>query len=75
MKPPYVIGSVPGLLGHAIAYRWRSLPRVRRHRASECVYVNGHTYSKSKDQPGKVANPARGQLTEKKEYFPVPVRA
>ena len=22
----------------------------------------GHTYSKSKDQPGKVANPARGQL-------------
>ena len=23
----------------------------------------GHTYSKSKDQPGKVDNPARGQLT------------
>ena len=22
----------------------------------------GHTYSKSMDQPGKVANPARGQL-------------
>ena len=22
----------------------------------------GHTYSKSKDQPGKVANPARGRL-------------
>ena len=32
-KPPYVIGSVPNLLGHAIAYRWRSLPRVHRHRA------------------------------------------
>ena len=28
-----------------------------------CMYVcmYGHTYSKSMDQPGKVANPARGQ--------------
>ena len=25
-----------------------------------CMY--GHTYSKSEDQPGKVANPACGQL-------------
>ena len=31
MKPPYAIGSVPSLSGHAIAYRWQ--PRVRRHRA------------------------------------------
>ena len=35
MKPPYAIRSVPSLSGHAIAYRWRSLPRVRRHRASK----------------------------------------
>ena len=35
MKPPNAIGSVPSLSGHAIAYRWRSLPRVRRHRASK----------------------------------------
>ena len=35
MKPPYAIGSVPSLSGHAIAHRWRSLPRVRRHRASK----------------------------------------
>ena len=34
IKPPYAIGSVPSLSGHAIAYRWRQLPRVRRHRAS-----------------------------------------
>ena len=34
-KPPCTIGSVPSLSGHAIAYRWRSLPRVRRHRASK----------------------------------------
>ena len=35
MKPPYAIESVPSLSGHANAYRWRSLPRVRRHRASK----------------------------------------
>ena len=34
----------------------------------------GHTCSKSKDQPGKVANPARGQLNRENvsPYFPVP---
>ena len=32
-----------------------------------CMY--GHTYSKSMDQPGKVANPARGQLNKENEYF------
>ena len=40
---------------------------------SLCMYC--HTYSKSMDQPGKVANPARGQLNRKNEYFPVRVRA
>ena len=31
LKPPYAIGSVPSLSSHAIiAYRWRSLPGVRR---------------------------------------------
>ena len=35
IKPPYAIGSVPSLPGQAIAYRWRSLPRVRRHRTSK----------------------------------------
>ena len=39
------------------------------------VWMYGHTYGKSKDQPGKVANPARGQLNKENEYFPVPVRA
>ena len=49
-KPPHAIGSVPSLSGHAIAYRWRSLPRVRRHRASKpqgsssngCCHFAGH---------------------------------
>ena len=36
-KPPYAIGSVPSLSGHAITYRWCSLPRVRRHRASKLL--------------------------------------
>ena len=31
---PYTIGSVPSLSGHVIAYRLRSLPRVRWHGAS-----------------------------------------
>ena len=35
MRWPYAIGSAPSLSGHAIAYRWRSLPRVRRHRTSK----------------------------------------
>ena len=35
LKPPYAIRSVTSLSGHAIAYRWRSLPRVRRHRVSK----------------------------------------
>ena len=34
-KPPYAIGSFPSLSGHAFAYRWRSLPRVRRHKANK----------------------------------------
>ena len=38
-----------------------------------CMY--GHQIYKSTDQPGTVANPARGQLNREKEYFPVPVRA
>ena len=33
--PPYAIGSVPSLSGHAISYRCRSLPRIHRHRASK----------------------------------------
>ena len=35
----------------------------------------GHTFSKTMDQPGKVANPARGKLKRENEYFSVRVRA
>ena len=33
------------------------------------------TYSKGKEQPGNVANPARGQLNREKEYSPVLIHA
>ena len=39
------------------------------------VSMYSHTYSKSMVQPGKVANPARGQLNRENEYSPVRVRA
>ena len=35
------------------------------------VCMHGHTYSKSMDQPGKVASPARGQLNRENENSPV----
>ena len=28
--PPTAIGTVPSLSGHAVAHRWRSLPKARR---------------------------------------------
>ena len=34
LEPSCTIGLVPSLSGYAIAYRWRSLPRIGRHRAS-----------------------------------------
>ena len=39
------------------------------------MYGHHILYSKSKDQPGKVANPARGQVNKENSYFHVPVRA
>ena len=39
------------------------------------MVMYGHTYSKSTDQPSKVANSTRGHLNRKNEYFPVRVRA
>ena len=35
LKPQYAFGSVPSLSVHVIVYRWHSLPRVHRHRASK----------------------------------------
>ena len=38
-----------------------------------CIY--GHHIWQSMDQPGKVSNPARGQLNRENEHFPVSVSA
>ena len=43
-----------------MALFWTEEKRKSEEYVSVCMY--GHTYSKSMDQPGKVANPARGQL-------------
>ena len=40
-----------------------------------CMVTHIQYSSKSVDQSGKVANPARGQLNKENEYFPVRVRA
>ena len=53
-------------IGSTVKYRGETL----RHAVSMVI-----TYSKSMDQPGKVANPARGQPNRENEYFPVRVRA
>ena len=49
-----------------------SVARTLHSTLNVCMVI---IYSKSKDQPGKVANPARGQLNRENEYLPVPVRA
>ena len=50
----------------------------KKHTHTHTVYVCMYvcmviTYSKRKDQPGKVANSARGQLNRENEHFSVPV--
>ena len=39
------------------------------------VYIYGQHFQQSIDQPGMVANPARGQLNRENDYLPVHVRA
>ena len=51
--PPHTIGSVQSLSGHAVAYQWRSLPRVGCHRASivfKVVRVTGYRLCITMDQ-------------------------
>ena len=44
-------------------------------RRQSSKYMYDHHIYQSMDQPGKVANPAHGQLNRENEYYPVPVRA
>ena len=54
--------------------------RIISHPPSFCgacimFIMYGHAYSKRRNQPGKVANPACGQLNRENEYFLVRVRS
>ena len=48
---------------------------INRVKIDVCMVWSHFSYSNSMDQPGKVANPARGQLNRENEDFAVPVRA
>ena len=50
---------------------WQSYPIDPCSAMYLCMY--GHHIWQSMDRPGKVANPARGQLNRKNGYFPFPV--
>ena len=56
---------------------YHNVPRtaILSHEIIKDLSVNIIYSRKSMDQPGKVANPARGQLNRENEYFPVRVRA
>ena len=54
-------------------YTWSTPAFFATHHAAQrevqtCMLMM--TFSKSKDQPGKIASPARGQLNRENEYFP-----
>ena len=51
---------------------WSPRLSTVQHIMYVCMVI---TYSKGKDQSGKVANPARGQLNRENAFFPVPLRA
>ena len=74
----WLIHTLPKVLTihrlHTYTTRWGC---VSTRLAGNTMYVcmHRHAYSKSMYQPGKVANPVRGQLNMEHEYFPVQVRA
>ena len=48
----------------------------RQQLSGNCVWLLGRMHvCFVTDQPGKVANPTRGQLNKENVFFPVPVRA
>ena len=57
------------LVLYSTSYTWYCITTV--YTACMC----GYHIKQSIDQPGKVANPARGQLNRENTYFSVPVRA
>ena len=62
-------------LSHTHCWYKVGMLRVPATHKANTVRMYDHTYSRSINQPGKVANPARGQLNRENQYFPVRVRA
>ena len=65
---------------HSAAWNSEAAEAVHAHpkvcfRGHFTSIVWAHHIRQSVDQPGKVANPARGKLSRENEYFPVPLRA
>ena len=58
-----------------VVSEWRLLYTVDPMFVCMYVWSDRHHISKGKDQPGKIANPARGQLNRENKCFAVPVRA
>ena len=79
----YNVGEKPTVILYTNINRHAGTPNKKQNKTKNNVvhhYINrvvircGYTHSKSMDQPGKVANPARGRLNRENEYFPVRVR-
>ena len=62
------------MLAHMLAF-FRPLCSIYARFRLSAVCMYDHHIQQSMDQPGKVANPTRGQLNRENKYSPVPVRA
>ena len=90
MKPPYAIGSVPsyvqatcsggtGRPNMSVETKFsgengNSVKKKDQGKVVSVLFTSSLLVAEN-DQPGKVANPARGQLSRINVFFPVPVRA
>ena len=61
--------------GHGAPLQWSQLLCFFYQVYIKVCLLYGHDIEKSMDQPGKAANPTRGQLNKGNKYFPVPVHA
>ena len=69
------LGGIIGCKYKTSSWNLNGFPNGSNIRSTACTYVcMVIAYSKCMDQPGKVANPARGQLNRENGYSPVPVR-
>ena len=60
MKPPYAIGSVPSLSGHAVAYRWRTLTLIAMQGHQQKGRQN-NTSSNNKDKYNTIIETRTGE--------------